>query len=82
MKKIAACAAAILLGSATHAPAAGPAEQHWSVVFPHHTAIPEKFGVPIRARFAASENIRPPDVPMPVPAPGRKTAPGPAEARE
>jgi hypothetical protein len=82
MKKIAACALVILLGLATHSLAAQLVEKQWSGLFPDHTAIPEIFGAAFGERFDASENMRPADVPMPVPASGRKTAPGPAEAKE
>jgi hypothetical protein len=72
----------IFLGLATHAVAGELAEKQWSVLFPDHTAIPERFGVPIRERFEASENMRLPEVPMPVPAPGRDMAPSPVETKE
>jgi hypothetical protein len=75
-------AVVILLGLATHAQAAQLVEKQWSALFPDHTAIPEKFGATIRERFDASENMRPPEVPMPVDAPGIKMVPGPAEAKE
>ena len=65
MKKIAACAVMTLLGStsvfrglAAHARAAEPAEQQWSELLPDHTAIPEKFGAPIRNRFSESDIVR------------------------
>jgi hypothetical protein len=82
MEKIAAFAVVILLGLAIHAQAAQLAEKQWSGPFPDHTAIPEKFEATIRARFDASENMRPPEVPMPVDTPGLKMVPGPAEAKE
>jgi len=81
VKKNVAYVAVIFLGLATHA-IAGVAEKQWSVSFPDHTAIPESFGVPIRERFEASENMRLPEVPMPVPAPGRDMAPSPVETKE
>jgi hypothetical protein len=49
MKKIAACAVASFVGSGavfgwpTHARAAETVAKPWSVLFPDHTAIPEKF---------------------------------------
>ena len=49
---------------------------------PDHTAIPEKFGAPIRERFGASDTMRPPGVQMPVFAPGRKVIPSLAEPKE
>ena len=65
MKKIAACAVMTLLGStnvfrglAAHARAAEPAEQQWSELLPDHTAIPEKFGAPIRERFSEADTVR------------------------
>ena len=89
MKKIAACAVVIFLGLvtiflglATNARAAELVEKQWSVLFPDHTAIHEKFGAPIRERFSESDIIRPPGVRMPVPAPGRKVAPSLAEPKE
>jgi hypothetical protein len=89
MKKIAACAVVIFLGSAAiffglavHARAAELAEEQWSALFPHHTAIPEKFGAPIRDRFSESDTVRPPGVQMPVPAPGGKVTPSLTEPRE
>ena len=67
MKNIAACAvvtflglATIFLGLATHARAAELVEKQWSALFPDHTAIPEKFGAPIRERFSESDNMRAP----------------------
>ena len=82
MKKIAACAVAIVLGLVTHARAAELVEDQWSALFPHHTAIPEKFGAPIRARFGDSDTMRAPAMQMPVPAPGRKVTPSFTEPRE
>jgi hypothetical protein len=79
MKKIATCAVMTLLGStsvfrglAAHARAAEPAEQQWSELLPDHTAIPEKFGAPIRERFSEADTVRPPGAQMPVPTPGRE----------
>ena len=82
MKKIAACAVVIFAGFAGHAVAAELAVKQWSVLFPEHIAIPEKFGMPIRERFGDSDATRPPEVPMPVPAPARKMLPNPGEALE
>jgi hypothetical protein len=89
MKKIAAYAGVIFLGLATiflalapHARAAELVEKQWSVLFPDHTAIPEKFGAPIRERFSESDTMRPPGVQMPVSAPGRKVNPNLAEPKE
>ena len=89
MKKIAACAvvtflglATIFLGLATHARAAEVVEKQWSALFPDHTAIPEKFGTPIRERFSESDTMRPPGVQVPVPAPSHKVAPSLAEPKE
>jgi hypothetical protein len=89
MKKIAACAVVLFLGLATnflglatHARAAELVEKQWSALFPDHTAIPEKFGAPIRERFSASDTMRPPGVQMPVFAPGRKVIPSLAEPKE
>ena len=70
------------LGLATHARAAELVEKQWSALFPDHTAIPEKFGAPIRERFGASDTMRPPGVQMPVFAPGRKVIPSLAEPKE
>ena len=74
MNKIAACAVVIFLGLATvflslaaHAKAAELVEKQWSVLFPDHTAIPEKFGAPIRERFSESDTMRAPGVQMPLP---------------
>ena len=89
MINIAACAvvtflglATIFLGLATHARSAELVEKQWSALFPGHTAIPEKFGAPIRERFSASDTMRPPGVQMPVSAPGRKVTPSLAEPKE
>jgi len=89
MKTIAACAVVLFLGLATnflglatHARAAELVEKQWSALFPDHTAIPEKFGAPIRERFGASDTMRPPGVQMPVFAPGRKVIPSLAEPKE
>jgi hypothetical protein len=88
MKKIAACAVVIFLGSATiflglavHARAAELAEKQWSALFPNHTAIPEKFGAPIRDRFS-EDIVRPAGVQMPVSAPGGEVTPSLTEPRE
>ena len=62
MKKIAACAMASLLGSAaifgsaTHARAAEPMAERWSVAFPDHTAIPKNSARP----FASASTSRSP----------------------
>jgi hypothetical protein len=82
MKTIAACAVVIFAGFAGHAVAAELAVKQWSVLFPEHIAIPDKFGTPIRERFGESDATRPPEVPMPVPAPARKVLPSPGEAVE
>jgi hypothetical protein len=82
MKIIAACTLVVFLGLATHAAAAELVEKEWSALFPGHTTIPEKIGAPIGERFDETEHMRPPQVPMPVAAPGRKTVPSPAEAKE
>ena len=89
MKTIAACAVVLFLGLATnflglatHARAAELVEKQWSALFPDHTAIPEKFGAPIRERFGASDTMRPPGVQMPVFAPGLKVIPSLAEPKE
>jgi hypothetical protein len=89
MKKIAACAVVLFLGLttnflglATHASAAELVEKQWSALFPDHTAIPEKFGAPIRERFGASDTMRPPGVQMPVPVPGREVIPSLADPKE
>jgi hypothetical protein len=82
MKLIAACAVVIFLGLATHAIAAELAEKQWSALYPDHTAIPEKFGAPIRERFSESDTLRPLGVQIPVPAPGSKVAPSLAEPKE
>jgi hypothetical protein len=87
MKKIAACAMASLLGSATifgsatHARAAEPVVERWSVAFPDHTAIPEKFGAPIRERLSEPDTMQLPGGQMPAPASGRKVNPS-AEPEE
>ena len=82
MKNIAVCAVVIFLGWATHARAAEMVEKQWSALFPDHTAIPEKIGVPIPDRFSESDTIRPPGVPMPVAAPGGRVAPSLADPKE
>jgi hypothetical protein len=82
MKKIAACAVVILLGLASHAAAAELAVKQWSVLFPEHIAIPEKFGAPIRERIGGSDTTRRPGAQTPVPDPARKLLPSPAEAAE
>jgi hypothetical protein len=82
MQRIAACAVVIFLSLATHAISAELVEKQWSALFPDHTAIPEKFGAPIRQRFSESDTMRPPEVQMPVPAPGSKVAPSRAEPKE
>jgi hypothetical protein len=82
MKKIAACAVVIFLGLVTHAIAAEPVEGQWSALFPDHTAIPEKFGAPIRERFSESDTMRSPEVQVPVPTPGHKGDPSLAEPTE
>ena len=82
LKKIAACAVAIVLGLVIHPRAAELMEEQWSTLFPHHTAIIEKFGAPIRERFSDSDTMRPPGVQMPVSAPGRKVNPNLAEPKE
>jgi hypothetical protein len=82
LKKIAACAVAIVLGLVIHARAAELVEEQWSALFPHHTAIPEKFGVPIRERFSDSDTMRAPAMHMPVPAPSRKVTPSLADPKE
>jgi hypothetical protein len=82
LKKIAACAVAIVLGLVIHARAAELVEEQWSALFPHHTAIPEKFGVPIRERFSDSDTMRAPAMHMPVPAPGPKVTPSLADPKE
>jgi hypothetical protein len=82
MKNIAACAVVIFLGFASHAVAAELAVKQWSVVFPEHIAIPEKFGAPIRERFSESDTTRPPGALAPVPAPAVKVPPSPAEATD
>jgi hypothetical protein len=82
MKIIAACAVVIFLGLATHATAAEVVEKQWSALFPDHTAIPEKFGTPIRERFSESDTMRAPGVQVPVPAPSHKVAPSLAEPKE
>jgi hypothetical protein len=85
MKKIAACAVMTLLGSTgvfrglvAHARAA---EQQWSELLPDHTAIPEKFGAPIRERFSEADTVRPPGAQMPVPTPGREVTPSLTEPK-
>jgi hypothetical protein len=89
MKKIAACAVAISLGSAAvflglaaHARAAEPEENQWSALFPDHIAIPEKFGAPILERIGDSDTVWPPKVLTPVTAPGRQVTPSLTEPRE
>jgi hypothetical protein len=89
MKRIAACALVIFLGLATvflglaaHAQAAELVQKQWSALFPDHTAIPEKFGAPIRERFSESDTMRAPGVQMPLPVPDRKVTPSLAEPTE
>ena len=87
MKKSSACAVAILLGSAAifgfagQATTAELAEQQWSVGFPDHTAIPEKFGAPIPERLE-SDIRQLPGAQMPAPASGRKPSPNLAEPED
>ncbi len=80
LKKIAACAVAIVLGLVIHPRAAELVEEQWSTLFPHHTAIIEKFGAPIRERFSESDTMRAPTMQMP--APGRKVTPSLADPKE
>ena len=81
MKRISACAVGSLLASAaifgfaTHARAAEPVAKQWSVVFPDHTAIPERFGVPIRERLREQEPVQLPGGQMSAPASGYKVVP-------
>jgi len=82
MKKIAACAVVIFFGSASHTVAAELAVKQWSVLFPEHIAIPEKFGAPIRERLSESDATRPPATQIPVLAPAQKPLPSPAEVAE
>jgi hypothetical protein len=88
MKKIAACAVASFLGSAaifgwaTHARAAETVAKPWSVLFPDHTAIPEKFGAPIPERLGEPATMQLPGGQMPAPASGRKVSPNIAEPEE
>jgi hypothetical protein len=89
MKKIAACAVMTLLGStsvfrglAAHARTAEPAEQQWSELLPDHTAIPEKFGAPIRERFSEADTVRLPGAQMPIPTPGREVTRSLTEPKE
>jgi hypothetical protein len=88
MKKIAACVMASFLGSAaifgwaTHARAAEPSEKQWSALFPDHTAIPEKFGAPIRERLSEPATMQLPGGQMPAPASGHKMSPNIAEPEE
>ena len=81
MKRLTACAV-IFLGLATHAIAAELVEKQWSVHFPEHTGIPEKFGPPVRDRFSESDTMRPPGVQMPIPAPSSKVAPSLGKPRD
>jgi hypothetical protein len=76
------CAVAIVLGLVLYARAAELVEEQWSALFPHHTAIPEKFGAPIRDRFSDSDTMRAPATQMPVPAPGPKVTPSLADPKE
>jgi hypothetical protein len=88
MKKIAAYVVVIFLGLATifglatHAKAAELVQSQWSVLFPDRTAIPEKFGMPIRERFSDSDTMQLPGVQMPIPASGHKVKPNLAEPKE
>lgn len=82
LRKIAACAVAIVLGLVIHARAAELVEEQWSALFPQPTAIPEKFGAPIRERFSDSDTMRAPAMQMPVLAPGRKVTPSLADPKE
>jgi hypothetical protein len=87
MKKSSACAVAILLGSAAilgfagHATTAELAEKQWSVGFPDHTAIPEKFGAPIHERLE-SDTMQLPGAQMPARPSGRKPSPNLAEPED
>jgi hypothetical protein len=51
------------------------------VAFPDHTAIPEKFGAPIRERLSEPDTMQPGGQ-MPTPASGRKVNPNIAEPEE
>ena len=82
MNQIPVCAVVVFLGLATHAVAAEQAEKQQSAPFPNHTAIPEKFSAPIRERLDERENMRPLEVPMPLPAPDRTMDPSLAAAKE
>jgi hypothetical protein len=82
MNQILPCAMVVFLGLGTQAVTAGQVERQQSVSFPDHIAIPEKFGAPVRARLDHWQNMRPPEVPMPLPAPGRNMDPSPGEANE
>ena len=63
-------AVVVFVGLASPAVAAERVQAQQSASFPNHTAIPEKFGTPIRERFDEMEDLRR-EVPMPIPAPGR-----------
>src|SRR5260370_22534965 len=58
LKKIAACAVAIVLGLVIHARAAERVQEQWSALFPHHKTLPAKIGAPLSARFVASDTMR------------------------
>jgi hypothetical protein len=52
------------------------------VLFPDHTAIPEKFGAPIPERLGEPATMQLPGGQMPAPASGRKVSPNIAEPEE
>ena len=52
------------------------------MAFPDHTAIPEKFGTPIRERLNEPVTMQLPGGQMPAPASGRKVNPNIAEPEE
>jgi hypothetical protein len=80
---LSACAVVVFVGLASPAVAAERVQAQQSASFPNHTAIPEKFGAPIRERFDELEDqLRRRDVPMPIPAPGRTMEHDPAAAPE
>ena len=85
MKKLAACAiflgSAAIFGLATHARAAKLVQTQWSVGFPDHTAIPEKFGAPIHERLESGV-MQLPGAQMPAPASGRELSPNLAEPED
>ena len=79
---LSACAIVVFVGLVGSAAAAERREPQQPASFPSHIAIPEKIGEPIPERVDDLEDVRPRDVPMPIPAPGRTREREPAAVQE